>query len=241
MSLLTISQAVSDELGVIQPSTIISNTEATAVRLFSVMQAGAKYLRDNYDWAVLTKEHTFTSAANTAAYALPSGFERIIPGTLWDRTNNLEMIGPLTPAQWQYFKGAITSDLGLQVRWRLTPSGSAGSTPQNTLKIELENPAAATVAFQYISNLWCADASGGLQSNWEADTDVPILDEDLLFREAWWRALRAFGFPFDQQKEDSRSWCKHVFARERGGGQNINMAPTAPAFSVNLPDTGYGE
>jgi len=125
MSLLTISQAVSDELGVIQPSTIISNTEATAVRLFSVMQAGAKWLRDNYDWAVLTKEHTFTSAANTAAYALPSGFERIIPGTLWDRTNNLEMIGPLTPAQWQYFKGAITSDLGLQVRWRLTPSGSA--------------------------------------------------------------------------------------------------------------------
>ena len=233
MSLLTIAQAIADELGVFQPASIISNEEATAVRLRSVTSAAGLYLRDDYDWAVLTKEHTFTSSAGTAAYAVPSDFLRIVPNTLWDRTNNLQLVGPLTPAQWQYFKGAITSDVGLAVRWRLRPTSGV-------LKIELENPAAATIALEYVSDQWCASSSGTGQTDWAADADVPLFDEDLIFREGWWRALRAFGFPHEDQKNDSRKWIKHIWERERGGGANINMAPTVATFTVNLPDTGYG-
>jgi len=233
MSLLTIAQAIADELGVFQPASIINNEEATAVRLRSVTSAAGLYLRDDYDWAVLTKEHTFTSSAGTAAYAVPSDFLRIVPNTLWDRTNNLQLVGPLTPAQWQYFKGAITSDVGLAVRWRLRPTSGV-------LKIELENPAAATIALEYVSDQWCASSSGTGQTDWAADADVPLFDEDLVFREGWWRALRAFGFPYEDQKNDSRKWLKHIWERERGGGANINMAPTVATFTVNLPDTGYG-
>ena len=233
MSLLTIAQAIADELGVFQPASIINNEEATAVRLRSVTSAAGLYLRDDYDWAVLTKEHTFTSSAGTAAYAVPSDFLRIVPNTLLDRTNNLQLVGPLTPAQWQYFKGAITSDVGLAVRWRLRPTSGV-------LKIELENPAAATIALEYVSDQWCASSSGTGQTDWAADADVPLFDEDLVFREGWWRALRAFGFPYEDQKNDSRKWLKHIWERERGGGANINMAPTVATFTVNLPDTGYG-
>lgn len=233
MSLLTIAQAIADELGVFQPASIINNEEATAVRLRSVTSAAGLYLRDDYDWAVLTKEHTFTSSAGTAAYEVPGDFLRIVPNTLWDRTNNLQLVGPLTPAQWQYFKGAITSDVGLAVRWRLRPTSGV-------LKIELENPAAATIALEYVSDQWCASSSGTGQTDWAADADVPLFDEDLIFREGWWRALRAFGFPYEDQKNDSRKWLKHIWERERGGGANINMAPTVATFTVNLPDTGYG-
>tara|TARA_R110002012_G_scaffold278635_3_gene466319 strand:+ start:1028 stop:1732 length:705 start_codon:yes stop_codon:yes gene_type:complete len=233
MSLLTIAQAIADELGVFQPSSIIGNEEATAVRLRSVTSAAGLYLRDDYDWAVLTKEHTFTSAADTAAYSFPSDFLRMVPDTAWDRTNDLQMIGPITPAQWQYYKGAITTDVGLAVRWRLRPTSG-------TLKFELENPDAASLAYEYISEQWCASSSGTGQTDWAADTDVPIFSEDLVFREGWWRALRAFGFPYEDQKNDSRQWLKSIFERERGGGRNINMAPATAVFTTNLPDTGYG-
>jgi hypothetical protein len=233
MSLLTIAQAIADELGVFQPASIINNEEATAVRLLSVTKAAGLYLRDDYDWAVLTKEHTFTSEAATSAYSLPSDFLRIVPNTLWDRTNDLQMLGPLTPAQWQYYKGAITSDVGLAVRWRLRPTSGV-------LKFELENPGAATIAFEYVSDNWCASSSGTGQSDWAADTDVPLFEENLVFREGWWRALRAFGFPYEDQKNDSRKWLKHIWERERGGGANINMAPAVATFTANLPDTGYG-
>lgn len=233
MSLLTIAQAIADELGVFQPSSIIGNEEATAVRLRSVTSAAGLYLRDDYDWAVLTKENTFTSAADTAAYEVPGDFLRIVPSTLWDRTNNLQLVGPITPAEWQYYKGAITSDVGLAVRWRMRPTSGV-------LKIELENPGAATIALEYISDKWCASSGGTGQTDWAADTDVPLFDEDLIFREGWWRALRAFGFPYEDQKNDSRKWIKAIFERERGGGRDINMAPTVTMFTVNLPDTGYG-
>ena len=104
----------------------------------------------------------------------------------------------------------------------------------------MEKPGAATIAHEYISKNWCASSSGTEQSDWAADADVPLFDEDLIFREGWWRALRAFGFPYEDQKNDSRRWIKGIFERERGGGANVNMSPAVATFTANLPDTGYG-
>lgn len=108
MSLLTLIQDASAQLGLPVPSQVIGNTDKTVARMLSLLETGGKELRRDYLWAELEKIHSFDTASGTEAYAVPADFDRFAHGTHWDATNFWSLRGPVTPQHWEGRKRGIT-------------------------------------------------------------------------------------------------------------------------------------
>jgi hypothetical protein len=173
MTLLTIAKAVADEVGVARPSSVISNPQPHVQKILRACDKVGTQLMKKVAWQILQKEQTFTSVATEVQTGiLPSDFDRIVPETFWNRTDYLLISEAQTPVEWQ---GLKASNYAGQPKYRLRggylyilPTMSAGKS----------------LAFEYVSENWCASSGGTGQSAWAADTDVGVLDEELLTRAA---------------------------------------------------------
>lgn len=194
--LLTICQDVADEVGVERPLSIINNSDDTAKRLLQVAQRTGKELAKKHSWTALQAEHTFTTATSTSSYSLPSDFDRMIPWTQWDRTNEWRLYGPLSPQDWQFEKSGVAEE-GPRRDYRIklnsgtleffiSPTPDAGS-------------AGETLAFEYVSTNWCEDKNGNGQSQFKADTDTVRLDDELFRLGVMWRFRRTLGMAYDDE------------------------------------------
>ena len=109
MTILSVVQDVSNELGLPTVSTVIGNTDLTVTQLLATTKRSIKEARQLYDWPQLTKETTITLVSAQANYALAADFNRFQFDTVWDRTNKWMLVGGVTPQVWQYDQSGITN------------------------------------------------------------------------------------------------------------------------------------
>ena len=109
MSLLTICQNAALEIGLPEPTSIVSSTGQTEKELLKFVLRVGEDVRLLYTWPQLRKSTTITLVDGQANYALPSDFDRHLYETHWDRTNQWPLIGPLTPQEWRARKEGITT------------------------------------------------------------------------------------------------------------------------------------
>lgn len=105
-------------------------------------------------------------------YSLPSGFDRMVSDTNWDRTNHWKNMGTKSSQEWQWLQGGVIS-VGPRERYRIY---------QNSLRIFAALTTAYTFAFEYVSN-FCVIASGGTTATKAAftvDTDTSVFPDDLM-------------------------------------------------------------
>lgn len=175
------------------------------------------------------------------AYPMPSDFAYLIVQTEWDRNFRWQLLGPLDAQEWQVIKSGI-SPVGPRMRFRImqgmfyiNPVGSASSLFTDT------------IVFEYVSNAWVAQVGTptfGRQTQYLLDTDVSIIDEDLLTLSLKYRFQKAKGLAWEEsfgefkdkkEKATGRSASSRnlpLNSRSRGG---LNLLG-----SNNIPDTGYG-
>ena len=67
-------------------------------------------------------------------------------------------------------------------------------------------------------------APGHTQSDWIADTDTAILDEDLIEMGVIWRLMRRLGIAYDEELNEYEVQVRQAIARD-GGTQILNLAP----------------
>lgn len=189
----------------------------------------------DHAWTKITKETTFTTlAANVQpAAAVPSDFDHFCDDSIWDRTTNRPLTGPITPQQWQMeMAGPTFTSMYLAFRVRgssflITPAPAAGHT----------------IAFEYVSNL--AVYGGGLttlnQSAFTADADTSIFDETLMARALRWCFLRAKGVDYSQEYQQWIELLQRLAARD-GGMPRLSAANNYPRTRMNpyVPETGFG-
>lgn len=108
-TILAICQQVANELAVPEPSSLIGSTNKNDIRLLAHANQTIREMRDRHKWPELTREHTFTTTASTASYALPADFDRHVFGTHWDRAQSWELIGPVDPMYWQWRQSGIST------------------------------------------------------------------------------------------------------------------------------------
>lgn len=169
MTLLTIAQDAAGRLALPIPTTLVGSTDKQAVRLLRLAKEVGKSLNRAAPWKKLQREHVFTTVeGEEQPDGLPTDFDWIMPDTIFDRALRRPVEGPISPEEWQTFKS----------RWvaRVWP---AYRIRGETMLLTPSQPAGKTFAFEYISRMWCKAADGTEQDNWLADTDVPILDEEL--------------------------------------------------------------
>ena len=204
MTLLSICQQVAREVGVDVPTEVVGSVGENAVRLLAVAQTEGQALargsRDfgRHDWSVLQKEHTITTVASQAEYALPSDWSRGIDNTAWDRSNYWEMRGSLRPQEWQFRKSAIIATGVNRKTFRVKQSASS---LVKAIFVDPTPTAVETLVIEYISTSWCQSSGGAGQSLWAADTDTGVLDEYLMQLGIMWRFLERVGLPYLEARD----------------------------------------
>lgn len=238
MSLLSLCQDVTDDIGLAKPTIIVGNTDETARRLLAQAKAALKSLGKAHNWLSLVTEYTFSTAASTADYSLPSDFDRLENQTLWDRTNYEELRGPLSPQEWQEYKSSILAST--VTTWKKYRIRNVSGTVQ--FSIHPTPDAVESLVFEYISANFCETAGGAGQTTWAADTDVGIVDEDLLFLGIRWRMMRRLGMSYEEERMEYEREVAQAWSRD-GGAPVLSLVGRREYHLLgpeNIPETGYG-
>lgn len=148
-TVLEIAQNVAEECGFDSPSTLVSNSDPTAVQLLALLNREGKTLQRAFDWRALQYETTASTSVSQDAYALPGDFSRQINSTQWDRTNHWQIWGPINPQEWQMLKSGIISVYPRR-RYRIK-----GNTATTLFIDPVPTSTADQLVYEYISKGWC--------------------------------------------------------------------------------------
>jgi hypothetical protein len=145
LTLKSMVQAAAERMGLPEPDSVVANPEITAQRLLRMFQGAGMDLVRRHQWQALTKEHTFTTvAAETQTDTpIPSDFDRFIDESIYNRTENRRVLGPMNAREWQSNQALSASPVTDMFRIR---GGSFLYYPAPT--------AGDTVAFEYVSRWW---------------------------------------------------------------------------------------
>lgn len=232
MTLLAIVQAAADELGIHRPASVVDSPDQTAIQMLALANREGKRLAKR-NWTVLQTEHTFSTVDGTAAYALPSDFERFLFETEWNRTDGRRIAGPIPASEWQALKSGLVNP-GITNRFRVKGNSST------SFFLDPTPSAAESLVFEYASNLWCESSGAVGQTAWAADTDVGRIDEDLMTLGLKWRWKAAKGFAYAEEKAEYDSAVETAYARD-GGMRTLNLGSASDSLpDANIPETGIG-
>ena len=195
-ALLTICQdamaGVLNYNGPTQFSSIVGNTDPGAVLLQSCAQQVGRELTRGYNWEELKKPYSFTTSAGAEGYALPSDFQRFCNLTLWSQNDHWPLIQASNVA-WRELKSGIVIS---GVRYYFNVFG-------RKLNINpIPGASTHTIAYDYYSKQYCTNAAGVWQDDWLADTDIPILDAELLTLGIRMKFLSRHKLPYAEEKGD---------------------------------------
>jgi hypothetical protein len=231
MTALTVAQRIADEVGIPRPGTLTGTTDQNARRLLAMINASGRRIMRRHDWRVLQKEATFTTVSGYDQGTLTSlasdiDRARIVADTMWNRTQNDQIIGPVTPEEYQDEQSGVSASVVDRYYLRgthlfLLPSATAGET----------------VAFEYISKYWAQDTNGSGIDIISADTDDLLIDEELVILDACWRYNRAGGFEWEAQQLELEAMLKQAIAVDRPGKRlHLGMSRGLIPGQVRYPD-----
>lgn len=172
-------------------------------------------------------------AVGLDAYDIPGDADKLIPGTMWDRSYRWQILGPLTPAQWQVLLSGL-QPAGPRRRYRIM---------DNKFVINPIPYDSNQLVYEYYSNQWCQSAQGVLQSTWLADSDTYLLDDNTFILGLIWRFRRSKGLDYDQEWQN---WNNSIdrYKSNQATSSNIAINSQDPGFRLlqpdNVPDTGFG-
>jgi len=213
MTLLSIIQDVSDDIGLTKPTAVIGNTDKKVIQLLQMAQREGKQLSSRYDWTATQKEATFTQVAAALQGAIStlagSDFSYIMNDSMWNRNTQLPILGPLDERSWQALQAFPVT--GPYPQFRIQ-QGNIYFSPVGV-------NATDTIAFEYKSKNWCESSAGTDQSVWTADTDVGLLDEELTTLGIIWRWFKRKGLDYAEDFNIYESRVADAMARDGGKRQ----------------------
>lgn len=214
MTLLSIAQDAATELGLDgQPVVIVGNANVEVQRLLRFCNRVSRDLAQRAPWQVLRKQRSFTATATEAqANAIPSDFARFYPETFFDQTNYRVISGPVDPVEYDSRKIAAQFYSGTGIERWFTRRG-------NDLLVTPAPAGGETYTFDYQSNAFCQSATGTPQSQWLADTDTALLDEELITLGVIARYLEADGLPSQAATAAYERRFAQVFSNDAPNGR----------------------
>lgn len=234
LTLLTICQdALSDVKGYNKPSTIVGNdNDDAAVQLLRAAKKVGRELATKIRWQALMAEYTFATVDGTASYSLPSDFQAFANGTVWDRTNDWELLGPATPKIWQTLQSGTVS-AGVR-RWYRVAGDFIQLYPTPT--------SADTIAFDYYSSYYAETSGGTAIEDWTADTNVSRIDGEIFTLGVTYYFMKAEGLPCLEEKQAyMQAILDHQSDDTPKPTVRFNANALVNPMMGNIPETGFGQ
>lgn len=229
MTIKTVIQDAAREVGLPVPATIIDNDDENVAQMLRLATMEGRELVSQFDWSFLVNEKTFTAVAQKIqTSAVPTDFKRFINGTFFNRSRKRDVVGPLTPEEWQQQVSLTSTNVVDAFRY---VGGNIWMVPDPT--------AGDTMVFEYISKNWIdtdADSAADAES-FDADTNTMLFDEELITLGVVWRYLQAKGLDYG---EPFRSY-QYRLARlkgDDGGRRTMDFGRQAVRYrlSPRLPE-----
>lgn len=254
-SLLEICNNVALQLRFDQFTNVIGNTSKNASTVLLAVKQGLE--RDvfwHHPWAVLRRTSYFSFSANKGYYVLQTDFDHIINDTAWDLARGVPAVGPLDAVQWASvvsqespFESVTFTIRGYEPASidpggggrSVVGTGGTGLVPYQLAVFVYPTPsvpsAGPALRFEYISSEKVRASNGTAKSSFTADTDIPILDPDLVEHAGYVRALRLLGLQFADEMSELQEAMK-VVSRRDGGFVRMQGHREARTFAVNTPN-----
>ena len=195
MAVLEVIQRVANAIGITEPTTAVANTADEVVQLVELLNQEGRQLSTRYDWNALVFEGSFTTVATESQGTLASiigatqELRYIVNETIWDRTAAVPIVGPQSKKVWQGMKSLSLTGPYSEYRIR-----------GNKIIFNPVPPAGHSCFFEYISKMWCTNAAGSTYSrNVVADTDLFLLDDEIICAGLEWRWLRKKGLSYAEE------------------------------------------
>ena len=208
MSLITLVENAVLDLNLTSPGTVVGNSADEIKQILAIANREGNELASRYRWSALLKENTFTfntakdQGALNGTVVSAGDCDHIINDTIWDRTQGIPVCGPMSPVLRQANEAFAVA--GPYARYFLRGKN---------LYFDVI-PAANTGAFEYKSTHWCESEAGAGQSEWKADTDVSLLDEEIHTLGIIWRWLRRKGLDYQEEFRAYESRIADAMARD---------------------------
>lgn len=237
MSLLSLCQAVIKETGIgTAPTTVIGNTDPTAVQLLALATHEVRVLLRRHDWSILVAEQTINTVNGTESYALPSDIDRYVGNALWDATNYWQMRGSVGAPLWNALKRGNATSVTTRKFFRVKGYTTGGVTTKR-LYIYPTPTAAESLVAEYITSTPYASNTGVPAAAFAADTDTTLIPEYLVQFGVHWRFLKAKGLDYAEERAEYDRMVNTAIAQEvPAPALNFGVSSAStPAFLANVP------
>jgi hypothetical protein len=249
VTVLTIAQAIADEVGFPRPASLVGSTDDTARQLLALLNREGQSLVSRYPWSACIRDKSVTVTSGTDTYAVPTDYSRIVDDTIWDTTNRWPMIGPLSSQEWE------TLQRGIQITtprkcWRIIgkASGTYTNPSATTLYVQITpTPTNSTDTFyyEYLTTGFARQTTDTSAGTFDNDSDIPILPEQLFIMGGIWRWMRAKGLAYDDEKDAYEREVARCMAQDKSARvlSLSNRSTFGPRFLNydNVPETGFGD
>lgn len=191
-TLLQIVQRFCQRTNLAQPATVIGNTDPQVVQIKALLEEIGIDANSRGTWQRTTFQQLHTTLAledqGDIATIAGAGWDYVKNMTIWDRTQRLPVLGPLTGVQWQTLQ-AMTI-IGPQYQFRLL---------NNRLLVNPAPPAGHTWAFEYGSKYWILGADlTTYKEYFTLDTDTPVIPDNVLIQGLRWRWKAEKGLSYEE-------------------------------------------
>lgn len=216
-SLLTIVQRHCQRTGLPVPTTVYGTSDPQVQQLMGLLEEEGIDLAARGAWEGITFEATHITIANEDQGAMTTiaanGFKYIKNDTIWDRTDDLPVIGPMDAREWQTIKGMATTSPRYRFRIR---GGKLLVNPTPT--------AGHTWAFEYVSKHWITDStSTTYRQYFGADGDLVLVPAEILLMGLRWRWKKEKGLDYAEDFRTYETQVKDAIGRD-GGNPVLSMA-----------------
>jgi len=232
MSLLTTIQYACGRFGVPVPTTVLGTSDVQVLQMLRLLEEEGNDLSMRNEWEALTIEASHTTVATESQGSITTiasnGFRYIKNDTIWDRTNKLPVLGPLSAFDWQTLKAVNVT--GPQYRFRIR-GGKLLVNPTPT--------AGYSWFFEYITKNWILGADGVTYKQYfTLDTDTILLPEDLVLMGLRWRWKKEKGLDYAEDFSTYEMQVKQQTGRD--GGKAVlymdDVSWRGPRPGVWVPD-----
>lgn len=228
MTALAIVQRAAARLGLPVPQVAFASTDSQTIQLRTLMNQEGLDLASRHDWVRLQTQWEFDTVASAVQQnAIPSDFDHILNGTMWDRTSDRPVYGPLNALEWQREKAGPTFT-SVYYAFRI----------RGTDMLFTPTPAANLhIYYEYVTTLWALSAAGAGQAEFTADDDTAKLSEECIVDGLVWRFKAAKGLDFSQDFATYEQHVQQQVARD-GGSPILNLSYTMPyrRYQPNVPE-----
>jgi hypothetical protein len=221
MNALEIVKEACGILGQPVPNSIQGSNDTGVRQMLGLLNTEGRELAPRYEWEGLIREATFVTvnAEDQGSLSTIIGsdtYRYILSDTLFNRDRREPIAGPQSSVDWQFRKS-------LGITGPFTTYRIRGGH----LLFDAAPNAGEHVYFEYVTKNWATTADGlTLKRAATADTDVLLLNDELMLAGLVWRWRKAKGFDYAEDFNSYERMVADASARD-GTKRTVSLAERA--------------